>query len=202
MPWNAEVGKAWWLLCHDSPNEIRLNSQTFRLSSDEREVPPAPEVADRVDRERDVVEQEDADRAAPEQRRQRALPGADDRVADRCRHDQRDDEPEPNSLLIVFMPRSASRSGTYFEISARPSATNSQPTCAWKRFFVRSPEAVRRRRCAGCAGRPPGRRTGGACDGRRPSSSTGPSTAIEPRIANVQRSHCFVWNARWVKSRW
>ena len=34
MPWNAEVGKAWWLLCQDSPNEIRLNSQTFRVSSE------------------------------------------------------------------------------------------------------------------------------------------------------------------------
>ena len=99
MPWNAEVGNAWWLLCHDSPNEIRLSSQTLRLSSDELEVPPAPEVADRVDRERDVVEQEDADRAAPQQRRQRALPGADDRVADRGRHEQRDDEPDAEELV-------------------------------------------------------------------------------------------------------
>ena len=29
-----------------------------------------------------------------------------------------------------------------------------------------------------------------------------PSTAIDPRIANVQRTHCFVWNARCVNSRW
>src|SRR5437868_3578263 len=36
IPWNADVGKAWWLLCHDSPKEIRLSSHTFRLSSDER----------------------------------------------------------------------------------------------------------------------------------------------------------------------
>ena len=35
MPWNAEVGNAWWLLCHDSPNEIRLSSHTLRLSSDD-----------------------------------------------------------------------------------------------------------------------------------------------------------------------
>ena len=33
MPWNADVGNAWWLLCHDSPNEIRLSSHTLRLSS-------------------------------------------------------------------------------------------------------------------------------------------------------------------------
>ena len=88
MPWNAEVGNAWWLLCQLSPNEIRLSSQTFRDSSAALEVPPAPEVADRVDRERHVVQQEDADRAAPEQRGQRALPGADDQVAEQCRHEQ------------------------------------------------------------------------------------------------------------------
>ena len=53
------------------------------------EVPPAPEVADRVDRERHVVQQEDADRAAPEERGQRALPGADDQVAEGGRDEQR-----------------------------------------------------------------------------------------------------------------
>ena len=42
IPWNADVGNAWWLLCHDSPNEIRLNSQTLRLSSDELEVAAGP----------------------------------------------------------------------------------------------------------------------------------------------------------------
>src|SRR5882724_12703947 len=35
-PWKADEGNAWWLLCHDSPNEIRLSSQTLRLSSDDR----------------------------------------------------------------------------------------------------------------------------------------------------------------------
>src|SRR5439155_23065196 len=35
IPWNADVGNAWWLLCHDSPNEIRLSSQTFRDSSED-----------------------------------------------------------------------------------------------------------------------------------------------------------------------
>jgi hypothetical protein len=29
------LGNAWWLLCHDSPNESRLNSHTLRLSSDD-----------------------------------------------------------------------------------------------------------------------------------------------------------------------
>ena len=40
------------------------------------------------------------------------------------------------SFEIRFMPRSVSMSGTYFVSSARPSATKSQPTCAWKRFFA------------------------------------------------------------------
>ena len=34
MPWNAELGNAWWLLCQLSPNEIRLSSQTLRDSSE------------------------------------------------------------------------------------------------------------------------------------------------------------------------
>ena len=33
IPWNADVGNAWWLLCHDSPNEIRLSNHTLRLWS-------------------------------------------------------------------------------------------------------------------------------------------------------------------------
>ena len=32
-PWKADVGKAWWLLCQDSPNEIQDSHQTFRDSS-------------------------------------------------------------------------------------------------------------------------------------------------------------------------
>ena len=32
-PWNADEGKAWWLWCHDSPNEIHESHQTLRDSS-------------------------------------------------------------------------------------------------------------------------------------------------------------------------
>ena len=36
-PWKAEEGKAWWLLCHDSPNESQESHQTLRDSSRHRE---------------------------------------------------------------------------------------------------------------------------------------------------------------------
>src|SRR6266566_3035793 len=32
-PWNAEEGKAWWLLCQDSPKESHESHQTLRDSS-------------------------------------------------------------------------------------------------------------------------------------------------------------------------
>ena len=32
-PWRAEVGKAWWLLCHDSPKVNGASHQTLRDSS-------------------------------------------------------------------------------------------------------------------------------------------------------------------------
>jgi hypothetical protein len=32
-PWRAEVGKAWWLLCHDSPNVNGASHHTLRDSS-------------------------------------------------------------------------------------------------------------------------------------------------------------------------
>src|SRR2546422_9263620 len=34
-PWKADEGNAWWLLCHDSPNDSRLRTHTLRLSSDD-----------------------------------------------------------------------------------------------------------------------------------------------------------------------
>ena len=33
MPCSAEVGKAWWLLCHDSPNDGIASHSRFRDSS-------------------------------------------------------------------------------------------------------------------------------------------------------------------------
>ena len=32
-PWRAEVGKAWWLLCHDSPKDSGASHSRLRDSS-------------------------------------------------------------------------------------------------------------------------------------------------------------------------
>ena len=49
MPWAAEVGKAWWLLCHASPNgQQRQPRQVARLVAGV-EAPAPEEVAQRVD---------------------------------------------------------------------------------------------------------------------------------------------------------
>ena len=32
-PWRAEVGNAWWLLCHDSPKDSGASQNTLRDSS-------------------------------------------------------------------------------------------------------------------------------------------------------------------------
>jgi hypothetical protein len=73
-PWHAEVGKAWWLLCQDlAEGRQREPEHVARLVR--RAEPPATEdVADRVDAERDVMQDEEPHRAAPQQPRQ---PGAD-----------------------------------------------------------------------------------------------------------------------------
>src|SRR5688500_18634346 len=62
------------------------------------EASATPEVADRVDREGDVVEQEDPDGSAPDEPRQKAVPAADQSPTDNCRDEQRDEhqrEEEP-----------------------------------------------------------------------------------------------------------
>ena len=33
-PWRAEVGKAWWLLCQDSPKDSGASQNTLRDSSE------------------------------------------------------------------------------------------------------------------------------------------------------------------------
>ena len=66
IPWAAEVGKAWWLLCHASPKD---SSEATRGCATRRrfEAPAPEEVAQRVDREGHVVQDEQPHRAAPQQ---------------------------------------------------------------------------------------------------------------------------------------
>jgi len=65
-PCAAAVGKAWWLLCHDSPIEGRAAGEVARLVVG-GEAPPAEEVTQRVDAVRDVVHEQQPHPAAPQQ---------------------------------------------------------------------------------------------------------------------------------------
>ena len=71
-PWIAERGKAWWLWCQASPREASESHQTLVDVVVGREATAAVEVADRVDRPGDVVDEEDPHEPAPEQPGERA----------------------------------------------------------------------------------------------------------------------------------
>ena len=73
-PWKADVGKTWWLWCHDSPSEGSASTQLFVDWSLVGERPLAEEVADRVHAPRDVVVEEEAHEAAPHEPGDGALP--------------------------------------------------------------------------------------------------------------------------------
>ena len=92
-PCAADVGNAWWLLCHASPKDSGASqSEVARLVAGV-EAPPAEEVTQRVDRVRHVVQQHDPHRAAPQQAGQGGL----DRPAEREAEAERQREAERRS---------------------------------------------------------------------------------------------------------
>ena len=99
------------------------------------EAPLADEVADAVDRPRDVVQEEDAHEAGPQEHLATRRPACRSRRSRRARRDQRASRAtsQPNMRLIRRMPRSSSRSGAYRARRARPCSVNSQPTWACHR---------------------------------------------------------------------
>src|ERR1700754_1152576 len=88
-PWKAERGNVWWLWCQDSPIESGASQKTLvEWSSTANRRGPKKwetEVADRVDRPRPVVGQEDPDRPAPQRRLERPPRRAGDQEAQRRR---------------------------------------------------------------------------------------------------------------------
>ena len=89
----AEVGKAWWLLCQASPRVGIAISARLRDWSVGLEVAVAEDVAERVDAVGEVVEDEDADEAAPEQAGEAAKSGAADHPAEEEGKQQAADRP-------------------------------------------------------------------------------------------------------------
>ena len=125
----------------------------------------AEEVADRVDRESHVLEEEDPDEAGPDHRLDAPLPASADEVAGEERETERQRDPEqveavdrPHEPVVVQVaPYSTPRS--------RPLVENSQPTCECHRPRMCSARSRRGLR-GGSAGRRAGRRARGACGGR------------------------------------
>ena len=99
---------------------------------------PAEEVADRVDRPGDVVEQEDADgppQTSPPRKPYQPPISAQPMTAgissERITVGRK-------SFAITRRPRSWTRSLAYRRLSARPTETNIQPTWAWQRPLIAS----------------------------------------------------------------
>jgi hypothetical protein len=78
-PWTAEAGSAWCPLCHDSPNDGKEPDVTALVAGAERLL--AEEVADRVDRERHLLEQKDPNQAGPDHRLEAPLPASAEEVS-------------------------------------------------------------------------------------------------------------------------
>ena len=182
-PWNADDGNAWWLWCHDSPNEIHDSHQTLRDSSltRNRREPTKwqTELTDQVmwcrRKMRIRPPQNIACRPAPSvpPQIQPATNGAISETATQS----------GNIREMKTMPRSASRSFAYFVHSARPMLRKSQPTCACQRpaILPRIPGA--KPACGECGS--PSRSAKLWClRWSETQRMTGPWTAIEPSTAS------------------
>ena len=197
-PWTAERGKAWWLWCQASPSEASESHQTLVELVVGREPAAAVEVADRVDRPGDVVDEEDPHEAAPEQPGE----GADDAPGQQRTRARRDPQREHDQReeAAVEQPHARGRpSGRGRTCAGRPGR--------WRRTASRRGRArARRGRCRGrraaSAGRPPRRCARGACGGRRPSRSPAPGPPSSPAAASAYSTGLWVWKARWVSRRW
>jgi hypothetical protein len=75
-PWNADVGNAWWLLCHDSPKVASDSQATLADRSLVANRRRPKKWADRVDAEGRVVHEEDAREPGPHKRDKRAPEGS------------------------------------------------------------------------------------------------------------------------------
>ena len=198
MPWTAEVGKAWWLLCQASPKVSSASHARLRDSSAGLVAAPAEDVAQRVDAVGDVVQ--DEHRTAPPHSRPVSPAASCRRAGSRARSAARaDDRPEEERAVDEPDHRVGEQVGRVALLVPRWVWMNSQPTCAWNR-----PRSVPRS--------PPPWSTCGLCGS--PSSSanawclrwsatheiTGPSIAADPTPRGP--AHAAVSKLRWVSRRW
>ena len=199
-PWVAERGKAWWLWCQDSPSDGIASQNTLVDSSSvaKRRRPKKWQIEliekvtwwTRKTRTRPAQKSAASPAASSPVRAQPIANGISRPSVTQS----------GNSLLMTRMPRSSSRSGA----------------CCSRldgRRVVEEPADVRVPEPVSGVASSPSLPTCGLCGS--PSSSecawwrrwsvtqpiTGPSTAIDPQIANAYSTGLKVWKARWVRRR-
>jgi hypothetical protein len=139
-----------------------------------RAEPPATEdVADRVDAERDVMQDEEPHRAAPQQPRQPGADGPADRHAEPERHRETGERSQHERAVdeadrgVGEEVRRVPRPGSTLVVAKQPAHVGAAGRAA------RRPSRLRGRR-ADCADRPDDRRTHGACGDRPPTRWAAP----------------------------
>jgi hypothetical protein len=109
-PWNADVGNAWWLLCHDSPKVASDSQATLADRSLVANRRRPEKWADRVDAEGRVVQEEDAREPGPHKRDKRAPEGSLHQPAELERNARLARISGFSAASIRRMPRSSRRS--------------------------------------------------------------------------------------------
>ena len=185
-PWTAERGKAWWLWCQASPSESEREPPDVGRAVVGGEAAAAVEVADRVDRPGDVVDEEDPHQPAPEQPGERAGERAREQPAEREREPER--QADERDEAAVEQPHAAVVHQVGRVLAAVGLAVGVEEPAD-----VRVPEAGEAAAVAdvrASGGRPPRRCGRGACGGRRPSRSPGPGPPSSPRRRARTRPAC------------
>ena len=199
-PCAADVGKAWWLLCHASPNDSGASQARLRDSSPVDEILAAEEVAQRVDRERHVVEHQNPHRASPQQTEQCAVKRSAERIAKPKRDRQAEQNPEHEAAVDGANDGVGEQVGRVAlligKAVAEDPAQMGVPEAAQRRAPALAVADVRAVRVAllvgvgvvlAMVGDPLDRRS---------------FDAMQPRIVNSARSAGVVSKARWVSRRW
>ena len=168
IPWAAEVGNAWWLLCHASPKDSTDSHARLRDSSSvsKRRRPKKwhSELIEKVD----VVQDEQPHGAAPQQAGQRGGERPADQPAQAERGAEAADRPS-RGRCDRRSSRPDRRSGPARSACARRAGCAGRASpCARGPGRAARRASPRRDRRAGCADRRAGRRRRGACDGRPP----------------------------------
>ena len=167
-PCAAEVGNAWWLLCHASPKVRNESQNRLRDSS---------LVANRRRPKKwhsELIEyvawcsDEHAHRAAPQQAGEAVAQRAAEQPAEEERRHQPADHAQHEAAVDRAHDRIGDQVGRVAAAAAAVGVQEQPADDARARGRAARRAGPSRDRRGGCADRPGGRRTRGACGGRRP----------------------------------